>query len=123
MVIAEVLPTKVRGWGMGIAVCIFWTLSFAVGESLESLFNAVPPYGALDNGKQKHPTGTFFLYAVTSTFALVFVWLLVPETGNRSLEAVGARASFTDNTWEEAQQIAEDKAEGLSEVLRGNNPV
>merc|ERR1711988_960009 len=93
VVIAEVLPTRVRSWGMGMAICVFWSLSFLVGETLESMFNAVPPYGAKEDDKQKHPAGTFFLYAVTSALAFVFVFFYVPETGNKSLEAQTAGAA------------------------------
>nr|CEL67691.1 TPA: Sugar transporter, MFS superfamily, related [Neospora caninum Liverpool] len=85
VVASEVLPTRLRGLGMGMTITTFWLFSFVVQSSLEPLFSAVTI------------PGTFGLFAFLNFFALLFVVFVVPEGKGRSLEEVqrasGARKS------------------------------
>ncbi|PFH31077.1 sugar transporter ST2 [Besnoitia besnoiti] len=74
VVASEVLPTSLRGLGMGLTITTFWLLSFVVQFSLEPLFSAISI------------PGTFGLFACLNFFALLFVGFFVPEAKGRSLE-------------------------------------
>ncbi|EPR64465.1 sugar transporter ST2 [Toxoplasma gondii RUB] len=76
VVASEVLPTRIRGFGMGLTITTFWLLSFVVQSSLEPLFSAVTI------------PGTFGLFAFLNFLALLFVIFVVPEGKGRSLEDV-----------------------------------
>ena len=42
---AELLPDEIRAPGMGLAVVLFWLLSFALAQGLDPLLNALTPQG------------------------------------------------------------------------------
>ena len=74
-VASELLPQEVRGLGCGVAYALYWLLSFIISSTLESTFENVG-------------TGeTFALYGGATSFALVFVWVCVPETKGVALSA------------------------------------
>lgn len=74
LMLAEIFPLKMRGFGIGLSVFLLWITNFFVGVSFPSLVAGVGI------------SYTFFLFAVIGVLSLVFVWTMVPETRGRSLE-------------------------------------
>jgi hypothetical protein len=73
-----VLPLRVRGVAMGVAVCLHWFANFLVSQSFPIMLD-------------KWGAGPVFLgYAAIGVLAFVFVKALVPETKGRSLEEIEA---------------------------------
>jgi MFS transporter, SP family, sugar:H+ symporter len=78
VMLPEVLPLRVRGTAMGIAVCLHWFANFLVSQSFPIFLDKWGP-------------GPVFLgYAGVGVLAFVFVKALVPETKGRSLEEIEA---------------------------------
>jgi SP family sugar:H+ symporter-like MFS transporter len=78
VLLPEVLPLRVRGTAMGVAVCLHWFANFLVSQSFPILLD-------------KWGSGPVFLgYAGIGVLAFVFVKALVPETKGRSLEEIEA---------------------------------
>jgi len=86
VVLPEVLPLRIRGTAMGVAIFLHWIANFIVSQTFPSLLAALGP-------------GIPFLgYAVIGVLAFIFVSAFVTETKGRSLEEIEAdlqeRASF-----------------------------
>jgi MFS transporter, SP family, sugar:H+ symporter len=78
VMLPEVLPLRVRGTAMGVAVCLHWFANFLVSQSFPIFLD-------------KWGAGPVFLgYAGIGVLAFVFVKALVPETKGRSLEQIEA---------------------------------
>lgn len=75
LVITEVLPDEVRGFGLGVSCSLYWLVSFVQAQTLETMFKAITI------------PGTFAMYCIGSILSLVFVLICVPETSGRPLEA------------------------------------
>lgn len=73
---SEVYPLFVRGKGASIGSFSHWFFDLLVTLTTLSLVSLL---GA---------SWTFWLYAVISSFALLFIYLLVPETRGKTLEAI-----------------------------------
>ena len=86
VMLPEVLPLRIRGTAMGVAIFLHWIANFAVAQTFPQLSASVGP-GL-----------TFLGYAVIGVLAFVFVQALVTETKGRSLEQIESdlreRASF-----------------------------
>jgi MFS transporter, SP family, sugar:H+ symporter len=86
VMLPEVLPLRIRGTAMGVAIFLHWIANFIVAQTFPSLLASVGP------------GPTFLGYAVIGVLAFVFVQALVTETKGRSLEQIEAdlreRASF-----------------------------
>jgi len=78
LMISEIFPTQVRGFGASIATLFNWAFNGLVAISFLSLIDHL--------GKP----GTFFIYFIACLLSLVFVALFVPETKNCSLEKIEA---------------------------------
>jgi sugar porter (SP) family MFS transporter len=78
VMLPEVLPLRIRGAAMGVAVFLHWLANFAVSQSFPSLVSAVGP------------GPTFLGYAVIGILAFIFVSALVTETKGRTLEEIEA---------------------------------
>jgi len=76
VMLPEVLPLRIRGAAMGVAVFLHWGANFLVSQSFP-IFLANIGAGP-----------TFLGYAVIAVLALVFVRTLVTETKGRSLEEI-----------------------------------
>ncbi|PHJ23259.1 sugar transporter st1 [Cystoisospora suis] len=76
VVSSEILPTCVRGLGIGFTTMTFSLLVFILQSSLEPLFGVATP------------AGTFGILWFTSVFSLLFIVVAVPEGKGRSLEDV-----------------------------------
>lgn len=74
VLLSEILPMKIRGFAMGIAVFVLWTANFLVSQLFPILTEAVGS------------SWTFGLFAVLNVFALVFTLKKIPETKGHSLE-------------------------------------
>jgi sugar porter (SP) family MFS transporter len=86
VMLPEVLPLRIRGTAMGVAIFLHWIANFLVSQTFPSLLAFVGP-------------GPVFLgYAVIGVLAFVFVSAFVTETKGRSLEEIEAdlqqKASF-----------------------------
>ncbi|MFI0816171.1 sugar porter family MFS transporter [Streptomyces sp. NPDC021098] len=78
LMLSEIFPTRMRGFGMGIAAVVLWLTNFAIGLVFPSLVSAL----GISN--------TFFLFVAAGVLSLAFVKAYVPETRGRTLEALGA---------------------------------
>lgn len=74
LIISEIFPLRLRGMGMGIAVCVLWVANFCIGLTFPLMLEQV----GLAN--------TFFTFAVMSIISLGFVIKCLPETKGHSLE-------------------------------------
>ena len=78
VMLPEVLPLRIRGTAMGVAIFLHWIANFVVSQTFPSLLASVGP-------------GPVFLgYAVIGVLAFFFVSAFVTETKGRSLEQIEA---------------------------------
>ncbi len=76
ILMAELLPQKVRGVASGIATLVNWgTAGIVVGFYLDYA-NLVRPWFA------------WWSFALINLFGIVFVWVFIPETKRRTLEEI-----------------------------------
>ena len=76
VMLPEVLPLRIRGTAMGVAIFLHWIANFVVSQTFPSLLAALGP-------------GIPFLgYAVIGVLAFIFVSAFVTETKGRSLEEI-----------------------------------
>src|SRR5215216_1966492 len=78
VMLPEVLPLRIRGTAMGVAIFLHWLANFAVSQTFPIFLAS---WG---------PGITFLGYAVIGVVAFVFVSALVTETKGRSLEQIEA---------------------------------
>lgn len=76
VMLPEILPLKIRGSAMGVAIFLHWGANFAVSQTFPVLLAAV---GA---------DAVFLGYAVVGVAAFLFVRSFVTETKGRSLEQI-----------------------------------
>jgi sugar porter (SP) family MFS transporter len=74
LMLSEIFPLEMRGFGIGIAVFLLWITNFFVGLFFPTLVAGIGI------------SYTFFLFAVVGALSFLFVWTMVPETRGRSLE-------------------------------------
>src|SRR5215208_2198298 len=78
VMLPEVLPLRIRGTAMGVAIFLHWIANFIVSQTFPSLLASLGP-------------GPVFLgYAVVGVVAFTFVRAFVTETKGRSLEEIEA---------------------------------
>jgi sugar porter (SP) family MFS transporter len=82
VVISEIFPNRVRGKAMCIATCSMFAASFIT----TNLFPV-----AIDWFKNRfgQPGGTFLIFAGVCTCGTIFVWKMLPETKDKTLEEMG----------------------------------
>jgi len=85
---AEVFPNRLRGVGASASTVANWSANLLVTVTFLSLISAI--------GK----SWTFWLYAIMSALAIVFVALRVPETKGRPLEQI-------DRYWQDGRKWPE----------------
>lgn len=85
LMLSEIFPMRMRGFGMGVAAVVLWLTNFVIGLVFPSLVDGI----GISN--------TFFLFVVAGIFSLTFVKHYVPETRGRTLETLEAelRARFS----------------------------
>ena len=76
IIVSEIFPTAIRGRAMSISVFSLWTGCMIVALTFPELLDR---FG---------PSITFWLYAITTPLAFLFVLLLVPETKGKTLEQI-----------------------------------
>ncbi len=76
VMLPEILPLRIRGTAMGVAIFLHWLANFAVSQTFPIFLASVGP-GI-----------TFLGYAVIGVLAFIFVRALVTETKGRSLEQI-----------------------------------
>jgi major inositol transporter-like SP family MFS transporter len=74
LLLSEIFPMTIRGFAMGIAVFVLWTVNAAISFAFPPLVAAL---GA---------AATFGLFAVVNTGSIIFVKVFAPETRGRTLE-------------------------------------
>jgi SP family arabinose:H+ symporter-like MFS transporter len=79
IIVSEIFPTAIRGRAMSISIFSLWTGCTLVAQTFPSLLEAIGP------------SWTFWLYALTTPVAFLFVLFLVPETKGMSLEQIERR--------------------------------
>jgi SP family xylose:H+ symportor-like MFS transporter len=82
VMLAEIFPNVIKSKAMAIAVAAQWIANYVVS----STFPMIDGNSAL-NAMFNHGFA-YWLYAVFSVLAAVFVWKYVPETKGKSLEAI-----------------------------------
>ncbi|MFJ3776133.1 PfkB family carbohydrate kinase [Streptomyces sp. NPDC090075] len=74
LMLSEIFPLKLRGFGLGIAAFALWITNFCIGLVFPVLVDAVGV------------SSTFFLFVAVGLVAVAFVKRCVPETRGRTLE-------------------------------------
>ncbi|MBS1850547.1 MAG: sugar porter family MFS transporter [Acidobacteria bacterium] len=82
IVLAEIFPAKTRGRAMGIATIALWAANFVVSQTFPMMNESQYLIARFQHGFP------FFLYALFCFLELIFVWRVLPETTNRSLEDI-----------------------------------
>jgi MFS transporter, SP family, major inositol transporter len=95
LLLSEILPMRLRGTGMGVAVLCMWLTNFAIGLTFPVLLSIVGL------------SGTFYAFAVIGVIALIFVKVWVPETKGYSLEKIEDHFRAYGNDEEKAKQYIE----------------
>lgn len=78
LMLSEIFPMRMRGFGMGVAAVVLWLTNFVIGLVFPSLVDGI----GISN--------TFFLFVLAGLFSLAFVKRYVPETKGRTLETLEA---------------------------------
>lgn len=78
LMLSEIFPMRMRGFGMGVAAVVLWLTNFAIGLVFPSLVSGIGI------------STTFFLFVGAGILSLVFVRFRVPETKGRTLEVLEA---------------------------------
>jgi len=76
VVISEIFPNRIRGAAMSVAVMALWIACFLLTYTFPIL------------NKKLGASGTFWLYAVICLAGLVYIFVALPETKNKSLEQI-----------------------------------
>ncbi len=79
IIVSEIFPTSIRGRAMSISIFSLWTGCALVGQTFPYLLDHI---GA---------AGCFWLYALTTPLAFLFVLFFVPETKGKTLEQIEKR--------------------------------
>ncbi|MZG14163.1 sugar porter family MFS transporter [Streptomyces sp. SID5914] len=74
LMLSEIFPLKMRGFGLGIAAFALWITNFTIGLVFPVLVDAVGV------------SNTFFIFVALGLLAVAFVKQYVPETRGRTLE-------------------------------------
>ncbi|MFX1296613.1 MAG: sugar porter family MFS transporter [Promethearchaeota archaeon] len=76
LLISEIYPLKIRGLAMSIVTEVNWGANFIIALTFLTLIQLIGTFG------------TFWLYAGLGIIALIFTYLYVPETKERTLEEI-----------------------------------
>ena len=76
IVMAEILPVRVKGLGSGLSLVISWLLAFVVTKEFSTLETYLSAYGA------------FWLFGGACFVSVLFVIFIVPETKGQSLQQI-----------------------------------
>ncbi len=76
VVMSEIFPTRIRGRAMSIATVFLWISCFVVSWTFPILVDYISD------------AFTFWLYASMCVITFLFVWMIVPETKEKTLEEI-----------------------------------
>lgn len=76
LVLAEVMPQKIKGFAISFCMGILWIFAFIAIKYFSTLFDVLGMHG------------TMLLFSICSFAGAVFVAIMVPETKGKSLEAI-----------------------------------
>ena len=82
MLLSEMFPNSIKGLAMGIAVAAQWIANLFVSSSFKWLDGNSALNNAFNHGF------AYWIYGGMSVLAALFVIRFVPETKQRSLEAI-----------------------------------
>jgi major inositol transporter-like SP family MFS transporter len=74
VMLSEIFPMKMRGFGMGLAVFMLWSVNAVISFAFPILISV---FGG---------AGTFALFAAVNIGTVIFSWKMVPETSHLTLE-------------------------------------
>ncbi len=77
VMISEIFPNTIRSQAVAIAVAVQWVSNFLVSSTFPSL-------------SEWNIGGTYCIYAFMCLLSVIFVWKMVPETKNKTLEDMSA---------------------------------
>ena len=75
VLISEIFPNKIRGKAVAIAVAAMWAANFLVSSTYPAMME-------ISSG------GTYCVYGIMSVLSFIFVWKMIPETKNKTLEEI-----------------------------------
>jgi len=82
VILSEIFPTRIRGRAMSIATVCLWTANWIVSQT----------FPMIDENRwlldKFHHGFSFLLYGVMCLILVIFVWRVVPETKEKSLEEI-----------------------------------
>jgi MFS transporter, SP family, xylose:H+ symportor len=73
VLISEIFPNKIRGKAVAIAVASMWAANFLISSTYPAMME-------ISSG------ATYCFYGIMSVLSFIFVWKMVPETKNKTLE-------------------------------------
>ncbi|HEX4485431.1 MAG TPA: sugar porter family MFS transporter [Terriglobales bacterium] len=82
IVLSEIFPTNIRGRAMAIATVALWGANFFVSQTFPMMNESEYLVSRFHHGFP------FFVYAAFCFLQILFVWIMLPETKNRSLEEI-----------------------------------
>ncbi len=82
VVLSEIFPNRVRGKAMSIATCAMFASSFIITY-------AFPVMKDWFQDRYGHPGSMFLIFAVVCLTCSLFVWRMLPETKDKTLEEIG----------------------------------
>jgi MFS family permease len=94
VVLSEIFPNRVRGKAMSLSTCAMFTSSYIT----MNLFPVVLEWFRESSG---HPGGTFLIFGGVCLACALFVWRMLPETKDKTLEDIG-------ELWIRGQQSRDD---------------
>ncbi len=78
VVVAEIFPNHIRGRAMSVAIFFLWLSVYIVSQTFPMLLEGIGT------------AFTFWIYMVMSALAFLFIWRLIPETKEKTLEEIQA---------------------------------
>jgi major inositol transporter-like SP family MFS transporter len=88
LMLAEIFPLRLRGFGMGVSVFCLWITNFLIGLSFPVLLDKIGL------------STTFFFFSILGILGIGFVKKYLPETKDRTLEELEQdfRSYYDNNT-------------------------
>lgn len=91
LIISEIFPQKLRGKGSSIGSLSVWVFNSIVTFTFFKIARllSLPGSEIVVGGETiANPAGSFLFYALIALFGMVWGWFFMPETKDRSLEAI-----------------------------------
>jgi sugar porter (SP) family MFS transporter len=82
VVVSELYPNRIRAKAMSLATCAMFAASFAT-------VNVFPLITDWFKAQYGQPGGTFLLFLCVCLLCALFIWRMIPETKDRTLEEIG----------------------------------